>query len=127
MTFDLGNKSIMTSKEDILSNKLKVSTSMDSIFEKYAMTLTNIIGSQTWDKTELLAQAMLTGWQEKRQLFLCGNGGSAGNAIHLANDFLYGIASKVSCAGMRVEALPANTAVISCLANDVGYSEIFSE
>ena len=40
---------------------------MDSIFEKYAMTLTNIIGSQTWDKTELLAQAMLAAWQEKRQ------------------------------------------------------------
>lgn len=100
---------------------------MDSIFEKYAMTLTNIIGSQTWDKTELLAQAMLAAWQEKRQLFLCGNGGSAGNAIHLANDFLYGIASTVPCAGMRVEALPANSAVISCLANDVGYSEIFSE
>ena len=100
---------------------------MDSIFEKYTRTLTKIIGSQTWDKTELLAQAMLATWQDRRQFFLCGNGGSAGNAIHLANDFLYGVASKLPYAGMRVEALPANTAVISCLANDVGYSEIFSE
>ena len=89
---------------------------MDSIFEKYTRTLTKIIGSQTWDKTELLAQAMLATWQDRRQFFLCGNGGSAGNAIHLANDFLYGVASKLPYAGMRVEALPANTAVISCLA-----------
>ena len=100
---------------------------MDSIFERYATTLANIIGNQTWDKVELLAQAMLTAWQKKRQLFLCGNGGSAGNAIHLANDFLYGVASKVQSPGMRVEALSANSAVISCLANDVDYSEIFSE
>ena len=91
---------------------------MGSIFEKYAMTLTNIIGSQTWDKTELLAQAMLAAWQEKRQLFLCGNGGSAGNAIHLANDLLYGIASKVPCAGMRVEALPINSRNTLCNTGD---------
>ena len=66
---------------------------MDSVFERYATTLAKVIGNQTWDKVELLAQDMLTAWQEKRQLFLCGNGGSAGNAIHLANDFLYGVAS----------------------------------
>jgi D-sedoheptulose 7-phosphate isomerase len=28
--------------------------------------------------------------------------------------------------GLRVEALPANPAVLTCLANDVGYEEIFS-
>lgn len=100
---------------------------MDSVFERYATTLAKVIGNQTWDKVELLAQDMLTAWREKRQLFLCGNGGSAGNAIHLANDFLYGVASKVQGPGMRVEALSANPAVISCLANDVDYSEIFSE
>ena len=67
---------------------------MGSIFETYAMTLTRVISSETWDQTELLAMAMLAAWQEKRQMFLCGNGGSAGNAIHLANDFLYGIGLK---------------------------------
>ena len=36
----------------------------------------------------------------KRQVFICGNGGSAGNAIHLANDFLYGIAKRPG--GLRV-------------------------
>ena len=100
---------------------------MNSIFERYATTLTNMIGNQAWDKVELLAQDMLTAWQENRQLFLCGNGGSAGNAIHLANDFLYGVASNVDKPGMRVEALAANSAVLTCLANDVGYEEIFAE
>ena len=64
-------------------------------------------------------------WKENRQLFICGNGGSAGNAIHIANDFLLGI-SKVYGSGLRVHALPANPAIITCLANDEGYDSIFS-
>lgn len=69
---------------------------------------------------------MLRCWQEKRQVFFCGNGGSAGNAVHLANDFLYGIAKKTG-GGLKVQALSANSAVMTCLANDIGYESIFSE
>jgi D-sedoheptulose 7-phosphate isomerase len=64
--------------------------------------------------------------KEKKQLFICGNGGSAGNAMHLANDFLYGI-TKSTGHGLRVNALTANSSVLTCLANDVGYENIFSE
>jgi len=72
-----------------------------------------------------LAKAMLDCWQNGRSMYLCGNGGSAGNATHLANDFVYGIA-KEKGVGMRAHALPANSSVITCLANDLDYSEIFS-
>jgi D-sedoheptulose 7-phosphate isomerase len=72
-----------------------------------------------------LAEDLRACWQAGRQAFICGNGGSAGNAIHLANDFLYGIA-KGKGPGMRVHALPANPSVLTCLANDVGYDSIFS-
>ena len=57
---------------------------------------------------------------------MCGNGGSAGNAIHIANDFNYGI-DKNGGIGLSVEALPANTSVLTCLANDEGYETIFSQ
>lgn len=67
-----------------------------------------------------------TAWQNKGKLFICGNGGSAANAIHLANDFNYGIDRK-SGIGMRVEALTANAAVVTCIGNDVGYDAIFSQ
>ena len=69
-------------------------------------------------------------WKERRQVFICGNGGSAANAIHIANDLHYGIGACGSppvIPGMRVEALPANTGVITCLANDTGYENIYSE
>ena len=66
---------------------------------------------------EALAHALMTAWRDKKQVFIFGNGGSAGNAIHLANDFLYGISRQLGHA-LRVTALPANSAFITCLAND---------
>ena len=38
-------------------------------------------------KTEKLAIDLKKAWIERRQVFICGNGGSAANALHMANDF----------------------------------------
>jgi len=92
----------------------------------YSSRLQGVLASSDWSNVNLLAQDMLRCWQEKRQVFFCGNGGSAGNAVHLANDFLYGIAKKTG-GGLKVQALSANSAVMTCLANDIGYESIFSE
>ena len=95
-------------------------------FNDYASRLQGVLATADWSNISLLASDMLRCWREKRQVFLCGNGGSAGNAIHLANDLLYGVAKKTG-GGIRVQALSANTAVMTCLGNDVGYDHIFSE
>ena len=95
-------------------------------FADYSRRLQEVLLTADWFGVSQLAQAMLESWQQGRRVFLCGNGGSAGNAIHLANDFLYGIA-KTTGGGLRVMALSANSAVMTCLANDVGYDHIFSE
>lgn len=92
----------------------------------YSSRLQDVLIGSDWSSVNLLAQEMLRCWREKRQVFLCGNGGSAGNAVHLANDFLYGVSKKTG-GGLRVQALSANPAVMTCLANDVGYDTIFSE
>lgn len=78
------------------------------------------------NKIKFLADSMLDAAKNKKNIFFCGNGGSAGNANHLANDFLFG-AGKFNKCGIRVESLASNTSVITCLANDIGYDEIFSE
>lgn len=95
-------------------------------FADYSRRLQEVLATADWSGVHQLAQALLESWQQGRRVFLCGNGGSAGNAIHLANDFLYGIA-KTTGGGLRVMALSANSAVMTCLANDVGYDHIFSE
>lgn len=91
----------------------------------YAQRLQAVLGRSEWAGVAALAEDLLRCWKNGNQVFLCGNGGSAGNAVHLANDFLYGI-SKTPGSGLRVNALSANTAVITCLANDEGYDSIYS-
>ena len=47
----------------------------------------------------------------------------------MANDFHYGIGAcgaDPQLPGLRIEALPANAGVVTCLANDTGYENIFS-
>ena len=63
-------------------------------FESYSKKLQQVLESADWTPIEELADDIQKCWNEGRRVFLCGNGGSAGNAIHLANDFIYGIAKK---------------------------------
>ena len=95
-------------------------------FEGYSKRLQQVLQTSDWSPIEELASDMHECWNDGRRIFLCGNGGSAGNAIHLANDFIYGIA-KTTGGGLRAISLSDNSAVITCLANDVGYDHIYSE
>jgi len=91
----------------------------------YLVRLTQTFANYPLGQIESLGQALLDCWKTGKQVFIFGNGGSAGNAVHLANDWIYGI-SKTFGSGLRVTALPANTSVVTCLANDEGYDSIFS-
>ena len=95
-------------------------------FESYSKKLQTVLKKSDWSEIEELASDMQKCWKDGRRVFLCGNGGSAGNAIHLANDFLYGVAKRTG-GGLRVLALSDNPSVITCLANDLSYDHIFSE
>jgi len=91
----------------------------------YIERLQNALGLIPLDSVELLALELLEVWRTKRQVFIVGNGGSAGNSIHLTNDFIYGICKSIG-GGIRMQALASNQAMVTCLGNDVGYENIFS-
>ncbi len=96
-----------------------------SLFSDYSERLTATLRDFDWAPVEQLAHDLLDCWRTGRQVFLAGNGGSGGNANHLANDLLYPV-SKTPGSGIRVHSLCANPAILSCLANDEGYDRIFS-
>ncbi|HEX2549142.1 MAG TPA: SIS domain-containing protein [Gammaproteobacteria bacterium] len=100
--------------------------SPQDFFKNYGDRLSQVLATTDWSPVYKLALDLKQCWMDKKQVFICGNGGSAGNAIHLANDYLYGIA-KSSGTGIKVHALSANPAVITCFGNDIGYEKIFSE
>lgn len=99
---------------------------MKEHIRSYSERLTRALALDAMDDVPALGEALHEAWMNKRCIYLCGNGGSAGNAIHLANDLIFGAGMKYGV-GMRVEALSANPAVLTCLANDIGYENIYSE
>lgn len=94
--------------------------------KNYKNLLIKTIKSKTHKNLGKLISELKTSVKERNSIYLCGNGGSAANANHIANDFLYGVSSKLKI-GLNVESLAANVAVITCLANDIGYHNIYSE
>lgn len=95
------------------------------LFGDYSRRLSATLESFDWAPVERLAYELRDCWQTGRQVFFCGNGGSGGNANHLANDFLYAL-SKTPGSGLRAHSLVTNPSVITCLANDEGYDQVFS-
>lgn len=98
----------------------------NNLFNQYITRLSNTITPDISLNIDLLCNALEVTWNSGNTIYICGNGGSAANAIHIANDFIYG-AGKNTGRGLRVEALSSNNAVLTCLANDNGYENIFSE
>ena len=56
--------------------------------------------------------------KKAKRVYLCGNGGSAANAIHMANDL-------VAC-GVKAYALTGDIATITATANDISYGAAFA-
>jgi D-sedoheptulose 7-phosphate isomerase len=97
-----------------------------NLVSSYQIRLNKSMASIPYGELQILAETLEAAWSQKKAIYLCGNGGSAGNAIHIANDWIYG-AGLTKGIGLRVEALSANSAVLTCLGNDIGYEKIYSE
>jgi D-sedoheptulose 7-phosphate isomerase len=70
------------------------------------------------------AQALLGARERGSRIFFIGNGGSAATAGHFANDIAIGCRTWEK--PFRAISLVDNSAVLTALANDYGYEEVFS-
>lgn len=95
------------------------------LLKKYQDKLIQALDTINIKSLELMIEDLKHCEKTGSQVFLVGNGGSGGNAIHIANDFIYGARSKAG-KGLKIHALLANSSVITCLGNDIGYDKIFS-
>ncbi|MFL2656716.1 MAG: SIS domain-containing protein [Burkholderiaceae bacterium] len=96
------------------------------IAEEYLKDLSKTINELDVSAICDVANTVKTAVKNGKQIFVCGNGGSAANSNHFVNDLVYGIARKTG-GGAKAISLSANNAVMTCLANDVGYDQIFLE
>ena len=79
------------------------------------------------NKKELknIIKEILIAVKKQRNIFSCGNGGSASTAEHLSCDF-----SKQACSdtnlNIKVFSLNSNVSLMTAVANDISYDDIFS-
>ena len=80
-------------------------------------------------KTVEKSRSLVVNARERNsQIFLCGNGGSAATASHMANDLGKGASfGREKIDRFRVTALTDNVPWMTALANDVHYESVFSE
>ncbi len=69
---------------------------------------------------EIISGAIIKG----NVVFTCGNGGSAADAQHIAGELVGRFRRKIK--GYKAFAMTTNSSVITALANDFSYSEVFS-
>jgi phosphoheptose isomerase len=63
--------------------------------------------------------------RDRRMIYACGNGGSAGISAHLLCDFLKGIQTNTPLRP-RAVSLTSHLELLTAIANDIGYAEVFA-
>lgn len=71
------------------------------------------------------AASILECIRDRKSIWIMGNGGSASTAEHFETDLSF-IRKGDSFTKIKVSALTANSSLISAIANDIGYENIFS-
>lgn len=71
---------------------------------------------------ELMARAIEAG----KVVLTCGNGGSAADAQHIAGE-LVGRFRRKKLSGYKAFALTANSSIVTAIANDFSYDDVFSK
>ena len=76
------------------------------------------------DGARAVLDAMLEAHQSEGTIYVCGNGGSATTASHMATDYNKGVSEYVE-KKFRFYSLTDNAATMMSIANDINYDEIF--
>lgn len=91
-------------------------------FEKLQKTISNI----NVEEIENCANVLLEAYEEGKQIFICGNGGSASTASHFACDINKGVSYGLE-KRFKIIPLTDNLATITAYTNDVDYDIVFVE
>ena len=72
------------------------------------------------------AASILESVREGGKILICGNGGSAGDAQHLATEFVSTLAVDRRRAPIPAIALTTDTSLLTAVANDYGFESVFA-
>jgi len=93
--------------------------------DDYAREITSAMASVSRDRFHETARRLHDAVHAGRTIFTCGNGGSAAIANHLVCDCVKGVRADTRIRP-KVHSLSSNIEIITAIANDIAYEEVFA-
>ena len=94
----------------------------DSFTQEFIDKVRTTLSEVKIAEMEEVVQTLKRAYENGKTVFIMGNGGSAASASHLACDLRY---AEKKHRRFRVVCLNDNTSLLTALANDLGYEEIY--
>lgn len=99
---------------------------MNNQINDYIKQFTSTINNINQDEIKNCCQVLLKAYEEEKNIFVCGNGGSAATASHFMCDINKGVSRDLD-KKFKIIALTDNIPLITAYSNDQNYDEIFLE
>jgi D-sedoheptulose 7-phosphate isomerase len=94
-------------------------------FNTYTKNLDDALKYVPPKKIDSIADKLIQAITKEKQIFVCGNGGSASIAEHWTCDHMKGV-SKDTTISPKLISLTSNISLMTAIANDLSYAEVFS-
>jgi D-sedoheptulose 7-phosphate isomerase len=78
------------------------------------------------DRIIAAVDVIINALNNKKKILLCGNGGSAADAQHIAAEFVVRMSPDIQRPGMPAIALTTDSSMLTAGANDLGYERVFA-
>ncbi|MDO4858617.1 MAG: SIS domain-containing protein [Thermoguttaceae bacterium] len=91
----------------------------------YAQEVCDALMKTDFEMMEKIAEVLLATKENGNMIFTAGNGGSASTASHIINDLTKGCRLNHR-EGFRTTCLNDSTVLVTCLANDYSYDDVYS-
>lgn len=99
---------------------------MKNTMKSYLEDIHTLCNTLDTDALEEVCSLLLQGYRDGKQIFVAGNGGSAGTSNHFSCDFGKN-AVKSQEKRPKIISLSANIEVVTALGNDFSYADVFAE
>ena len=97
-----------------------------SLISEYLSLVCEVISKLPQEKIQDVVDILKNAHADGKQVFLLGNGGSAANATHIAEDLQKGVKEHTG-KRFKVIALTDSLPLVSAWANDTSYEAVFAE
>ena len=106
------------------ANTVSLKEGLTQILRGHESACRKTFGGAQMDVLETITREVLKALKDGRKILICGNGGSAADAQHIAAEFV--VRFRRERRSLPAIALTADTSVLTATANDYDFSDIFS-